>query len=130
MFKLNSQAYRYFIFVLGIIATISYRIIIVLNSYNPLYVQIAWYIGTVGFIWYFAHRYKSENKRNRLIVSFDLLEKIKKGVVLDRKEKEALLYVLNSLQTSLSKWNYMAIFILSSIALAYGIYFDLINLLA
>jgi hypothetical protein len=124
--KLNHKLYRTLLFVIGIIATIAYRIIIVLNYYSPIAVQIAWYIGTIGFVWYFAHRFKVENRRDILITKLELTKKIEKGVSLDKTEKEALVYILKSLQTSLSKWNYIAIFILSTLALVYGLYQDFI----
>ncbi|HZJ41434.1 MAG TPA: hypothetical protein VFD51_00205 [Patescibacteria group bacterium] len=124
MAKLSSKFYRYWMFILGIIATVAYRIIVVLNHYNPLLVQIAWYAGTIGFVWYFAHRFKIENRRDILITDLKLTKKIEDGVSLNKTEKDALVYILRGLQTSLSKWNYVAIFILSTIALAYGFYQD------
>jgi hypothetical protein len=126
MAKLSSNFYRYFMFLLGIMATVAYRIIVVLNHYSPVLVQIAWYAGTIGFVWYFAHRFKVENRRDILITKLELTKKIEKGVSLDKTEKEALVYILKSLQTSLSKWNYIAIFILSTLALVYGLYQDFI----
>ena len=61
--KLSNKLYRNLIFVVGVLATIAYRIIVVLNHYSPVLVQIAWYVGTIGFVWYFAHRFKIENRR-------------------------------------------------------------------
>ena len=126
---LNSKFYRRWMFVLGIIATIAYRIIVVLNSYNQIYVQIAWYIGTIGFVWYFAHRFNVENRRDKLITSMDLEEKIRNNKVLNHEEKESLVYILKGLQTSLSKWNYIAIFFFSAIALIYGFFQDILPLI-
>lgn len=124
---LSHKIYRQWMFILGIIATIAYRIIVVLNHYSPLLVQIAWYVGTIGFVWYFAHRYRVENRRDRLITDLELTKKIEAGAMLSLEERQSLTYILKGLQTSLSKWNYIAIFILSTIALAYGIYQDFLN---
>ena len=124
--KLNHKLYRTLLFVIGIIATIAYRIIIVLNYYSPIAVQIAWYIGTIGFVWYFIHRYKVENKRDHLIENLGLAKKIANKQELKDKEREALVYILKGLKTSLAKWNYIAIFLLSALALAYGVYTDLL----
>lgn len=129
MLKTNPIFYRRFMFVLGIFATISYRIIVVLNYYSPFLVQIAWYAGTIGFVWYFAHRFKVENKRDKLITELKLATKVENGEILSEHEKKALVYILRGLQTSLSKWNYIAIFILSTLALAYGLFQDLSNFL-
>lgn len=122
---LSSRFYRYFIFGLGIMATISYRVIVVLNHYSQFLVQVAWYAGTLGFVWYFSHRFKIEERRQKLIVRLNLVDKIKQANNLEAEDKEALTYVLNSLQTSLARWNYIAIFVFSALALVYGLYKDI-----
>ena len=124
---LNSKFYRYSMFALGIIATIAYRIIVVLNHYSPLAVQISWYLGTIGFVWYFAHRFKIENRRDRIITDLELVKKIENNENLSEIERGSLVYVLKGLQTSLSKWNYIVIFILSSLALIYGFFQDFLR---
>jgi len=116
-------------FILGILATIAYRIIVVLNHYSPLLVQIAWYTGTTGFVWYFSHRFKIENRRDQIITENNLVQKIEKAEALNPRDRESLVYTLKGLQTSLSKWNYIAIFILSALPLAYGIYQDFLGFL-
>jgi len=60
---LSHKFYRVWLFWVGVIATIAYRIIVILNYYSQVWVEIAWYIGTIGFIWYFAHRYRVEKRR-------------------------------------------------------------------
>ena len=87
--------------------------------------EVAWYIGTIGFIWYFAHRFNIENKRDKLIEKLNLVEKIQAGQSFNNEDKTALLYILKSLGTSLAKWNYIAIFFFSFLAMAYAIYADL-----
>ncbi len=126
---LSRKRYRRLMFIVGIIATISYRIIIVFNFYSPVLVQISWYIGTIGFIWYFSHRFKVEDKRDRLITNMELADKIENDTPLNKEEKASLVYILKGLQTSLSKWNYIVIFISSALALSYGIIQDISNLL-
>ena len=124
--QLHKSAYRILIFIVGIAATIAYRLIIVLNNYNnQFWVEVCWYIGTIGFIWYFAHRYNIENRRDQLIEKLDLIEKMQASQSFNSEDKTALLYILKSLETSLAKWNYIAIFILSGLAIAYAVYTDL-----
>lgn len=122
--KLSNKFYRNWIFIVGVLATIAYRIIVVLNHYSPVLVQVAWYVGTIGFVWYFAHRFKIENRRNQVIKEMKLVEKINTNDCLSLEEKESLTYILKGLQTSLAKWNYIIIFIFSALALIYGIYQD------
>ena len=120
--RLSRQLYRNLVFVVGIIATFAYRIIVVLNYYSQLWVEISWYIGTLGFIWYFAHRYRVENKRDKLVEEKQLAEKIVAQGELSAADRESLAYILNGLKTSKAKWNYIFIFIFSVLALIYGIY--------
>lgn len=123
--NLHSPVYRIWIFLVGVIATIAYRLVIVLNHYSQFWVEVLWYIGTIGFIWYFAHRFNIENRRDRLIEKLNLIERIKNGQSFSAEDKAALTYILKSLGTSLAKWNYVAIFFFSFLAMAYAIYIDL-----
>lgn len=120
--KLNNKIYRVWMFMVGLVATIAYRIIVILNHYSDLWVDIAWYVGTIGFIWYFAHRYRVENKRDKLIEDLQLSEKIKNKKELSQEDRDALVYILGGLKTSLAKWNYISIFAISFVALVYAIY--------
>ena len=122
--RLNSHIYRIWIFIVGVIATIAYRLVVVLNHYSQFWVEIAWYIGTIGFIWYFAHRYRIENRRDQLIEKLRLINKIEANQSFKAEDKSALLYILKSLGTSLARWNYIAIFFFSFLALVYAIYAD------
>jgi hypothetical protein len=122
----NKNNFRHlFFFTLGVIATIAYRAIVVLNDYSAYWVEVTWYIGTIGFTWYFWHRYQVENRRDELVTKFKLVEKTENNTPLNSEEKQALVKVLNGLQTSLAKWNYIIIFVSSFIAIAYAVYFDL-----
>src|SRR3989338_4628571 len=123
--NLHNKSYRILIFIIGIVATVAYRLVVILNHYSQLSVEIAWYIGTIGFIWYFAHRFNIENRRDKLIERLELIEKIEVSQSIPAEDKTALIYVLKSLETSLAKWNYIAIFIFSGLAMAYAIYTDL-----
>jgi hypothetical protein len=112
-------------FLVGLIATIAYRIIVILNYYNDVWVEIAWYVGTIGFIWYFAHRYRVENKRDKLVENLKLASKIQNKKELSDEDRDALVYILRGLKTSLAKWNYIFIFVISFLALVYALYLRL-----
>ena len=79
--QLSHNFYRTLLFWVGITATFSYRIIIILNNYSSAWVEIAWYAGTIGFIWFFAHRYRVENKRDKLVE--DKMENVNR-IILDK----------------------------------------------
>lgn len=123
--SLHSPGLRLFFFWSGIIATFAYRIIIVLNFYNPLWVKIAWYVGTVGFIIYFIHRYQISEKRANIITKHKLLKKVDTLPIND-SDKQAMQYVFKSVRSSKEKWNYIFIFALSGLALIIGIILDFV----
>jgi len=122
----SNKYYRLWLFWVGVIATISYRAIILLNNISTTSVKVSWYIGTIGFIWYFAHRYRVQNYRQNLIKEKRLVEKVSENN-LDKEDCDALQYILKSLKSTKAKWNYIAIFFFSIIALLYGIYEDFLK---
>ena len=124
--KEHSKFLRNFYFWSGIIATLAYRIIIVLNFYNNTWVKISWYIGTIGFIIYFVHRYQISDKRTKLIKNNRLREKIKQSSQINDQDTAALDYILRTLVTSKEKWNYIFIFAMSGLALITGIILDFV----
>ena len=124
----NPKFVRLFFFLAGIIATVAYRIIIVLNWYSPLWVKVSWYIGTIGFILYFWHRFDVAKKRARLIKDYGLIEAVDKIDCIDPQKKLALRYLVKTSLTSKSRWNSAIIFILSFLALFAGIFIDILNI--
>lgn len=110
----------------GIIATVCYRAIVILNHYSSKIALAAWYIGTVGFIIYFWHRYLVSEKRLELIKSHDLISAVRR-TNLSRDQIEANEYILSTLLSTKEKWNYIVIFATSLIALALGIYLDFLR---
>jgi len=120
--KLSHKLYREIVFWVGIIATFAYRVIVILNHYSQAWVTIAWYIGTIGFVWYFAHRFREENSRDRLVEEKNLAAKMEASTPLNSDDRDALVYILKGLKTSKAKWNYIFIFIFSALALLYDIF--------
>lgn len=118
---------RMFFFWCGILSTFSYRAIVVLNFYGKFWVQLAWYVGTIGFIIYFAHRYQISEKRAKLIQQHNLEEKVKNLQELSTDDKEAMEYIFTTLHSSKEKWNNIFLFVASGIALLIGIYLDFLS---
>jgi len=126
MIKPSPKPLRIFFFWSGIIATLSYRAVIVLNYYNPLWVKIAWYIGTIGFIIYFGHRFRIETKRAQLVEDLQLIKAIEDAKDINEEKTQALAYLVKTSLTSRSRWNSMFIVIMSVLALIIGIVLDLV----
>lgn len=123
----SHHSYRVLVFWIGILATIAYRAIIILGRYSTLLVDIAWYVGTIGFLWYFGHRFYVEEKRDLIIEKQQLIKKIDGKKPLTAEDQDALKYILKSLTSSKSRWNYIAIFIASGLALLYDVILRLIK---
>ena len=121
-FKVHNTYYRELVFVVGIIATVVYRMIIFLNRLpNHFWSDVAWYVGTIGFIWYFAHRYNVEKRRFLIIKERGLEEKIADAKVLSDDDRQVLVQTLKSLESSKAQWNYIVIFVVSGLALLWDI---------
>ncbi len=127
--KPNSRPIRLLFFWSGIIATLAYRIIIVLNFYSPLWVKISWYIGTIGFIIYFWHRFDIQKKRSELALDHKLIDAVEKNQYESQEQKEALKYIVKTSLTSKSRWNSAFICLMSILALVVGLVMDITQML-
>ncbi len=122
--KPHSSFVRNLYFLIGIIATLAYRVIVVINDRNL--VQLLWYIGTIGFIIYFLHRYQVSEKRSELISKNNLAQKVAATNDLNDDDKASLDYIFKTLTSTKEKWNSVIIFTSSFLALLVGLYFDFI----
>ena len=105
-------------FLLGLLSSIAFRAILFLQKYEPRYVRPVWYFGVIGYLVFFVYRYYISQRRKGTIVRSNLIEKIRTGVPLTPEDRAANLYLLNSIHKSQEDWNYLAIFILSIVAMA------------
>jgi len=123
--KANLKSIRIFFFLIGIIATLAYRIIIVLNYHDPYWVKVSWYIGTIGFILYFGHRFEIQRRRAKFVQDYNLVKEIQKNKQIKKDKKKVLLYIVRTTNNSKARWNSLFIFILSILALIVGIILDI-----
>ena len=117
---------RLIYFWLGIIATFSYRVIIVLNFFEPIWVKVAWYVGTIGFIFYFWSRYKVVKQFSSLIKEEKLVQAVLNAENISPNQKQALSHIVETLENTKAQFNYEIIFALSALALVAGIVLDFI----
>lgn len=96
-------------------------------EYPPIWTKVMWYIGTIGFVIYFAHRFQISEKREKLIIDTKLINKISGMHELADDQKDALGYILGTLVSSRERWNYIFIFVTSTVALLIGIYIDFLR---
>ncbi len=105
-------------FIIGLLSSVAFRAIIILQRYTPGWVRPVWYLGVVGYMIFFMYRYFISQRRKRTIAHSGIIEKIRDGSTLNMEEREAALYLLNSVRASQEDWNYLAIFVLSIVAIA------------
>lgn len=121
--KPHRPLYRNFFLWAGLLATIAYRAIIV---FEGTWAKVLWYVGTIGFILYFAHRYQITEVRSRLILQQQLQQKILDSN-LSADDQRALAYILGTLRSSKERWTYITIFVSSGLALLAGLYLDFLR---
>ena len=107
----------YAFFVLGLVSAIAFRGIIIFQHLEPTWVRPVWYIGTIGYFFFFLYRYMITKKRKHAIESYRLIEKLKANACLEEQDREVVLYLLSSIRFSLEDINYALIFILSVLAI-------------
>ncbi|MDD3088127.1 MAG: hypothetical protein PHP89_06145 [Candidatus Omnitrophica bacterium] len=114
-------------FIIGLIATIAIRVVTLLIHVNPLYGQIAWYIGVIGFLLFFVYKYNIDSTRYKIIKKNGLMVKILGNEELKNEDKQVLSAILCALSSSKDRINYFVIFASSALALIAGVYFDFIK---
>lgn len=117
----------YGFFLLGLISSVAFRAIILFQQVEPLWVRPAWYIGVVGYLFFFLYRYMISKKRKKAIDDFALIEKVRSGAALTGEDREVLAYLLLSIKSSLEDVNYATIFLFSILAILADITLSLLK---
>ncbi|MBN2374639.1 hypothetical protein JXL19_12725 [bacterium] len=121
----NSASWLFFI--IGMIATIAVRVVTVLSHLNPVYGQMAWYIGVSGFFVFFIYKFRIERQRYRLILNSKLMEKVSQGKALAAEDREMISSILCALSSNKDRINYLLIFVSSALAIIVALYLDLLK---
>ena len=111
-------------FAIGLVATFSVRLVVILMDYNTLYAKIAWYVGVLGFFIFFLYKFNVDHARSRLITRESLLEKIKARSALQDKDYVMMHSILCSLNSAKDRINYFVIFATSIITFTFALYLD------
>jgi len=111
-------------FWVGLISALLLRLVIIADHYGDVYARILWYLGVLGYLWFFAHRYHIGKRRLGVIRDLGLLEKIDRREALNEEDFEGLNYVMWSLSVSKERLNYLVIFAFSVIAIVLSLALD------
>lgn len=105
-----------FFFVLGLFSALMFRILIVFQHWHPEWFRPVWYAGILGYTVFFGFRFYIARKRKLAISSFDLITKVRSAAALTDPERDAVVYLLSSIEKSRENLNYLFIFALSGLA--------------
>jgi hypothetical protein len=108
-------------FIIGLLSTLSIRLIIIVKHIDYGLVRVAWYFGIIGYILFFSYRYYITIKRKNLIIKHKLIHKINDSAEFPEEDKELLEYIVSSVVKSREHYNYLFIFVSSIIAIAIDI---------
>ncbi|MBN2483338.1 MAG: hypothetical protein JXD21_03970 [Candidatus Omnitrophica bacterium] len=111
-------------FILGIVAALAIRVVTLLIHIDPLYAQIAWYIGVGGFLVFFIYKFRLAQKRAQEITRQDLIKKINCHLPLQDRDYSLIGAILCGYSSKKERINYFCIFGLSALALILAVYFD------
>ena len=111
-------------FWVGLVSALLLRLVIIADHYGDVYARVLWYLGVLGYLWFFAHRYHIGKRRYGVIRDLGLLEKIERREALTEEDFEGLNYVMWSLSVSKERLNYLVIFTFSVIAIVLSLALD------
>jgi len=103
-------------FILGLLSSVAFRAIILLQKFEPTWVRPVWYLGVIGYMIFFLYRYRISQRRKHTIERTGIVSKLERGEMLTADDRAAALYLVNSIRKSPEDWNYLAIGALSVIA--------------
>lgn len=108
-------------FVIGLLSALSFRLLLIVQEVAPDMFKAVWYSGIIGYILFFSFRYFISQKRKNAITQSNLIEHIENGETLSENDRQAVIYLLSSIQKSREDLNYMFIFLTSALAVLYDL---------
>ncbi|WP_292469623.1 hypothetical protein [Methanolobus sp.] len=114
-----------FYFWLGLVSAIFLRLIIIADYYSGVISKVLFYLGVIGYLVFFAHRYHIATRRVSVLRNLELLKKIENRTPLTENDYHGLQYIMWSLSVSKERMNYLVIFAFSIIAIVLSLALDL-----
>jgi len=122
----DSAASWVFLFI-GVIATISVRVVNLVLSFGLFWPKFFWYIGVAGFFLYFLYKFKQDKLLRRELEKYQIHKKISNSQDLDTGDREFLRTMLCRMRSNKDAINYFFIFSSSAIVMILAIYQDFIK---
>ncbi|MCX7927371.1 MAG: hypothetical protein N2606_04470 [Candidatus Omnitrophica bacterium] len=115
-----------FLFI-GLVATISVRLVPIVSSFGMFWPKFFWYVGISGFLLYFYYKFRQDKSIQRVLKETKLIERIVLGSQLTEQDRQFLLAAICKLRSQKDAINYFFIFSSSFIALIIAIYQDFVS---
>lgn len=122
----ETTASWFFLFV-GIVATISVRVVNIVLDFSELWAKIFWYIGITGFLIFFLYKFQKDNDIQKKLKKSNLVARINAKEKLNDHDYEFLGKTFCKLRSKKDKINYFIIFLSSALALLIAVYQDFLK---
>jgi hypothetical protein len=112
-----------FLFV-GVIATISIRVVNLVLHFGVFWPKFFWYLGVAGFFLYFLYKFRQDRQLRRKLAEHQIQAKLSGSQPFTQQDKDFLNDMLCRMQSGKDGVNYFFIFASSAIVLLLAIYQD------
>lgn len=122
--KCKHSGVSWVFFFTALIATISIRLVNVFIGFSEIAAKVSWYVGIIGFFFYFLYRYRYDDILHKELLKTKLTDKMLNREKLTEHDYDVLGTLLCKIDFKKDKVNYFFIFFTSGVALLIGIYTD------
>ncbi len=122
--RCKNTATSWLLLFVGLIATISIRLVNLVLHLDPFWPKLLWYVGVGGFCIYFLYKFRQDKTIQKRLDSGGISDKISSRAHLDEADYEFLDGLLCRLKSKKDSINYFFIFFTSAIVLIVAIYQD------
>lgn len=123
----RDSAFAWFFLFVGVIATISIRVVNLVLHFGEFWPKFFWYLGVAGFFLYFLYRFRQDRILRQKLEEHQIHHKLSGGQQLSSQEKEFLQGLICRLRSNKDAINYFFIFSSSAIVLLLAVYQDFIK---
>jgi hypothetical protein len=123
----RDSAFSWVLLFVGVIATISIRVVNLAIHFGEFWPKFFWYLGVAGFLLYFFYRFREDKILRQKLNKYQIHLKLSAGQKLDPQEQEFLQNMICRLRSNKDAINYFFIFSSSAVVLLLAVYQDFIS---
>lgn len=123
----RDSAFSWVFLFIGVIATISIRVVNLVLYFGAFWPKFFWYLGVAGFFLYFLYKFRQDKTLRRSLEKHQIHRKLLDNQSLETEEREFINIMLCRLRSNKDAINYFFIFSSSAVVLVLAIYQDFIK---